>query len=150
MKNLSEHARAALDLARNLAGEQGAQCVTTGHLIYGLTSDRFSVCNRIFHDINIYPEMFRDHLKKLPPEEAADAKDGLHPLVREAFKRAEKVRRALGRGKETTTDHVLIALLTLREGSAHECMKEFSVEPREIIQEVVEALGFEVANLPEF
>jgi len=150
MKQLSEQARHALDLARSLAGEQQAQCVNTGHLIYGLTQDRLSIGNRILHDINIFPEMFRDHLKKLPPEEAENPKDGLHPLVTEAIHRSLRVRRSLGGGKETTTDQLLIALFTIREGSAFECMREFSVEPREIIQEITESLGFEVSNLPEF
>ncbi len=150
MKHLSERARQALDLARTLAGEQEAQCVNTGHLIFGLTRDRLSIGNRVLHDINIYPEMFRDHLRKLPPEEAEDPKDGLHPLVWKAIERSVLVRRGLGGGKETSTDHLLIALLSIREGLAYECMKEFSVEPREIIQEITESLGFQISDLPEF
>jgi hypothetical protein len=43
-----------------------------------------------------------------------------------------------------------VALLSLSEGSAYECLKEFSVEPEEISMEVIEALGFELADTPEW
>ena len=150
IKALSERARDAVEAAKRLANDYKDACTSTGHLIYGLTSDHLSVGNRIFNDINIYPEMFRDHLKKLPRETEGDGAKSLHPLVEEALKRSKQARQKLGGGKEITTDHVLIALLSLRDGTAYECLKEFSVEPDEISVEMLEAMGFELADLPEW
>jgi len=150
IKDLSENAKQALTRAREFAKEIGDTCVSTGHLIYGLTMDHLSLGNHIFNDINIYPEMFRDHLEKLPRETAEPNKDGLHPLAAEVVTRARKVRQKLGGGRETTTDHMLIALLSIEEGSAYECIREFSVEPSEIIVELVEAMGFEMADCPSW
>ncbi len=150
IKDMTERAKAALESARALAKEYGDACCTTGHLIYGLTLDHLSVGNRIFNDINIYPEMFRDHLKKLPRESEPGDKDGLHELVRSAIQRGRKARQKLGGGREMSTDHLLVALLSLREGSADECLREFSVEPQEISAEVIEAMGFQLEDCPEW
>lgn len=149
-KDLSERANSALEVALALSKEYGDSCCATGHLIYGLTSDHLSVGNRIFNDINIYPEMFRDHLKKLPRETVDGNGNGLHPLVKEAIARGRRARQRLGGGREMSTDHLLVALLSLRKGSAHECLREFSVEPDEICMEILEAMGFEMADMPEW
>ena len=119
IKDLTDRANTALDRARALAKQYGDACCATGHVIFGLTSDHLSVGNRIFHDINIYPEMFRDHLKKLPRQPTAGNSAGLHPLVVEAIKRSRKARQKLGGGRETTTDHLLVALLSLDKGTAY-------------------------------
>ena len=150
IKDLTDRANTALDRARALAKQYGDACCATGHVIFGLTSDHLSVGNRIFHDINIYPEMFRDHLKKLPRQPTAGNSAGLHPLVVEAIKRSRKARQKLGGGRETTTDHLLVALLSLDKGTAYDCLKEFSFEPHEIQTEVMEALGFGFADCPDW
>lgn len=150
IKDLSERANDAIEAARALAKATEEPCLGTGHLIYGLTLDHLSVGNRIFNDINIYPEMFRDHLKKLPRETEDGDSNGFHPLVKEALARGKKARRKLGGGSITTTDQLIVALLSLREGNAYECLREFSVEPEEISLEILEALGFDLNDLPEW
>ncbi|MCB9880380.1 MAG: hypothetical protein H6834_01210 [Planctomycetes bacterium] len=149
-KDLTDRAKAAIDAARQLAESTGEPCIGTGHLIFGLTSDHLSIGNRIFNDINIYPEMFRDHLKKLPKESDEGDSNGFHPLVALTIDRGRKARRKLGGGTETTTDHLLVALLSLREGTAFECLREFSVEPEEISLEMLEAMGFDMTDRPEW
>jgi len=149
-KQLSEHAQEAMNKASALSRELGESCMSTGTLIYGLTSDHLSLGNRIFNDIKIYPEMFRDHLKKLPVMTEPGDRKGFHPLVKTAIDRSKICKQKLGGGSEIQTDHLLIALLSLREGSAYECMREFSVEPREISTEIVEAMGFEFDDCPSW
>ncbi|MFQ5504401.1 MAG: Clp protease N-terminal domain-containing protein [Planctomycetota bacterium] len=148
IKELSERAKEAIDNSRQLAKELSDSCVATGHLIYGLTLDHLSLGNRIFNDVNIYPEMFRDHLKKMPREVTGGDKNGFHPLVVLALVRGRQARQKLGGGRQTSTDHVLIGLLSVQEGSAFECMREFSVSPGEIQRELIEAMGFEVTDCP--
>lgn len=150
IKDLTDRANQAIEAAREFAKSTEEPCIGTGHLIYGLTLDHLSVGNRIFNDINIYPEMFRDHLKKLPRETEKADKDGFHPLVKTTIERGRKARRKLGGGSETTTDQLLVALLSLREGNAYECLREFSVEPDEISLEILEALGFDLDDRPEW
>lgn len=147
-KELSDRAAEALERGRELAREQGASCCATAHLIFGLTLDHLSLGNRILDDINIYPEMFRDHLKKLPKEEHPGEDDGLHPLVHLAIRRGKEAKQKLKHTKEITTDHVLLGLLSIQEGSAYECLKEFSVEPDEVAKEIVEAMGVDIAERP--
>ncbi|MEZ5989192.1 MAG: Clp protease N-terminal domain-containing protein [Planctomycetota bacterium] len=147
-KDLSPRALEALERAKELAHEEGSPCCSTGHLIFGLTADHLSLGNRIFDDVNIYPEMFRDHLKKLPPETDAGDDEGLHPLTVLALKRGRDARKKLGDSKVVTTDHVMLGLLSIQEGSAYECLREFSVEPDEIAKELIEALGFEIEARP--
>lgn len=147
-KDLSPRALDALDKAKALAREEGAPCCTTGYLIYGLTADHLSLGNRIFDDVNIYPEMFRDHLKKLPAETDPGNKQGLHPLTVLAIERGRDARKQLGDSKVVTTDHIMLGLLSIKEGSAYECLREFSVEPDEIAKELIEALGFEIESRP--
>ena len=149
-KDLSDRANEALAVAKELSKNTDEPCLGTGHLIFGLTSDHLSVGNRILNDIKIYPEMFRDHLKKLPKETEEGDAHGLHPLVKETLERGKKARRKLGGGSQTTTDQLLVALLSLREGNAYECLKEFSVEPEEISLEILEAMGFNLDDRPEW
>jgi len=148
IKELSPKALDALERGRELAREQGASCCATAHLIFGLTLDHLSLGNRILDDINIYPEMFRDHLKKLPKEIDPGEDSGLHPLVHLAIKRGKEAKQKLKNSKDITTDHVLLGLLSIKEGSAYECLKEFSVEPDEISKEIVEAIGVDITERP--
>jgi ATP-dependent Clp protease ATP-binding subunit ClpA len=148
MKEMNERATAAIERAKALAKDLGDACVATGHLVYGVTGDHLSIGNRIFNDINIYPEMFRDHLKKLPRETNPGTGQGFHALVDEVMARARKIRSKLQDNEVITTDHLLLALLSLDKGSAYDCLKEFSVEPDEILIEMLEALGYEFDALP--
>lgn len=148
LKDLSPQVKDAFTKAELLAREYGESRVGTAHLIFGLTADHLSLGHRIFDDVNIYPEMFRDHLKKLPRETAEPDEHGYDPRIAVAHERAREVKKALGGGRFVTTDHLLIALLSVRSGSAYECMREFSVEPTEIINEIVEAMGFEIHDCP--
>ena len=75
-------------------------------------------------------------------------RNGYDPRIVTAYDRAREVKKALGGGRQILTDHYLIALLSVRSGSAFECMREFSVEPTEIINEIVEAMGFEIHDCP--
>ncbi len=149
-KDLTDRALAAIEAARALANSTGEPCIGTGHLIFGLTTDHLSIGNRIFNDINVYPEMFRDHLKKLPKESGEPDSNGFHPLVALTIERGRIARRKLSGGTETSTDHLLVALLSLREGNAYECLREFSVEPEEISLEILEAMGFDMTDRPEW
>ncbi len=147
-KDLSPEVKEALDAALELAQDMGDACASTAHYIFGLTRNHLSMGNRIFHDVKIYPEMFRDHLKKLPREAEEGDSDGFHPLVGIAIERGREAKRALGRGRLVSTDHALVGLLSLQDGSAYECLKEFSVAPMEIANEIIEALGFEISDCP--
>ena len=149
-KQLSERAKAAIKRAGAFSRELGESCISTGALIYGLSSDHLSLGNRVFNDIKIYPEMFKDHLKKLPIMNEPGDHEGLHSLVRTAIERSKACKQKLGGGKDIQTDHVLIALLSLDTGSAFECMREFSVESHEISTEIVEAMGFEYNECPSW
>lgn len=149
-KDLAPEVKDAFVKAEELAKEYKESRVGTAHLIYGLTADHLSLGHRIFDDVNIYPEMFRDHLKKLPRETEEPDENGYDPRIATAYERAKDIKKALGGGRHCTTDHMIIALLSVRSGSAYECMREFSVEPTEIINEIVEAMGFEVHDCPVY
>ncbi|PIE23936.1 MAG: hypothetical protein CSA62_05965 [Planctomycetota bacterium] len=148
LKDLSPQCKDAFEKASALSQEYGESRIGTAHLIYGLTGDHLSLGHRIFNDVNIYPEMFRDHLKKLPRETAEPDENGWDPRIIQAYERSKDIKKALGGGRQIMTDHLLIALLSVRSGSAYECMREFSVEPSEIINEIVEAMGFEIHECP--
>jgi ATP-dependent Clp protease ATP-binding subunit ClpA len=151
MKNdFTENVQEALQRAKACSKELGDSCVNTGHLMVGLLGDRFSLASRVLNDINIFPEMFRDHMKKLPRETGEAVEDCWNASALEIFNRGRIIRKKLGGGKQTTTDQMLIALLSIPNGVAFECMREFCTNPEEIANEIVEAMGYEISDRPAF
>jgi ATP-dependent Clp protease ATP-binding subunit ClpC len=147
--DFSDRSKMAIKEAEELAQRLGDKAVSTGHLIYGLTKDRAGISHHLLMDLNIDPDMFSGYVQKLPRE--VPAKDG-SPYQKSfltVMERAREVRKALA-GTLVTPEHILVALMSMKEGSCHETLKEFSVEADDIRIECLESLGFEDAECPRW
>jgi ATP-dependent Clp protease ATP-binding subunit ClpC len=148
-EDFSDRSRLAVQKAEELAQQLGDKAVATGHLVYGLTLDRAGLAHHVFMDINIDPEMFSGYLAKLPREEASKDGGQWHRHLLQVFERARQVKKALG-SNVVTNEHVLIALMSIREGTCFDILKEFAVEPDDIRIECLEGLGYEDEECPKW
>lgn len=148
-EDFSPKAVAAVKAAEALAQRLGDQSVATGHLIYGLTLDQSVCLHHIFKDLNVDPEMFSLYVDSLPrePEVMSGAPYNRH--VHTTFDRARETAKKLG-AKVVEPEHLAIALLSVKSGSCYETLKEFSIDPDYVRGLILEAMGRDAADSPEW
>lgn len=148
-EDFSPKATKAVQVAEELAKRLGDESVATGHLIYGLTLDESTCLHHIFKDLNVDPEMFSGYVQSLPRE--AEVQDGapFNRHVHTVFERGRETARELG-SKVVEPEHLAIALMSVRAGSCYETLKEFSVEPEYVQALILEAMGLEPGDAPEW
>lgn len=148
-KDFSDRAKRAIDVAKELAQKLGDGVTATGHLIFGLTQDKAGITHHLFLDVNIDPEMFSGYVARLPREPAGEEGEPFHPHLHTVFERAREVKKALGEGL-VTSEHLLVALMSIKEGTCYDTLQEFSVDPDDIRIECLEALGCEDEECPRW
>ncbi|MEZ5963228.1 MAG: Clp protease N-terminal domain-containing protein [Planctomycetota bacterium] len=139
----------AVHAAEALAQRLGDKSVATGHLVYGLALDRSVVINHVFQDLNVDPEMFAQYVDSLPREPEGLSGSPYNRHVHTVFERARELAAKLG-AKEVVPEHLLVAMMSVRAGSCYETLKEFSIEPGYVAMLVMEALGLEETDIPEW
>jgi ATP-dependent Clp protease ATP-binding subunit ClpB len=137
--------KAALELAQTLQD----QSVATGHLIYGLTVDSSVSLHHIFKDLNVDPDMFSLYVKGLPRESEGFRGTSFNRHVHTVFERAQQTAQELG-SKLVEPEHMAIAMMSVKAGSCYETLKEFSIDPDYVRLLVLESMGLEAEDAPEW
>ncbi|MCA8956341.1 MAG: hypothetical protein KDC87_09715 [Planctomycetes bacterium] len=139
----------AIHAAEALAEQLEDHSVATGHLIYGLTVDQSVSLHHIFRDINVDPDMFSEYVGSLPrePEVVRGAPFNRH--CHTAFERARELAKKLG-SREILPEHLAVAILSIKSGSCYETLKEFSIEPSYVTILVMESMGFDESDVPDW
>jgi ATP-dependent Clp protease ATP-binding subunit ClpA len=148
-EGFSDKSRHAIKEAEGLAERLGDESVATGHLIYGLTVDEGVCLFHIFQDLNVDPDMFADYVKSLPREPEVEQGAPFNRHCRTVFDRARETAESLG-AKEVTPEHVAVALLSVKAGSCYETLKEFSIDPDYVTMLILEAMGLEASDAPDW
>ena len=138
----------AIKKAEELAQLLADESVATGHIIYGLTVDQSVCLNHIFQDLNVDPDMFSGYVKSLPREPAVP-NGPFNRHVKTVFERAKDAARQLG-STVVEPEHLALALLSVKAGSCYETLKEFSVDPDYVRILIMEALGLEADDAPDW
>jgi len=149
LQGFSAKAVQAVRAAEALAQRLGDASVATGHLVYGLALDRSVVINHVFQDLNVDPEMFAQYVDSLPREPEGVGGSPYNRHVHTVFERARELAAAL-KVKEVLPEHLLVAMMSVRAGSCYETLKEFSIEPDYVAMLVMEAMGLEETDIPEW
>ena len=149
LERFSEKAIQAAEEAKALAERLGDESVATGHLIYGLCKDEGVCLFHIFRDLNVDPEMFAGYVQSLPREPEVDQGPPFNRHVHTAFERAREAATQLG-AKEVEPEHLALALLSVKAGSCYETLKEFSIEPDYVTGLIMESMGMEQDDVPEW
>ncbi len=146
----SEKALKAIEAAKTLAEELGDESVATGHLIYGLTVDEGVCLHHIFKDLSVDPDMFSGYVQSLPREpEVTVPSAPFNRHVATVFERSKETASELG-SKEVLPEHIAIALMSVKAGSCYETLKEFSIEAEYVSMLILEAMGLEAEDAPEW
>ena len=66
-----------------------------------------------------------------------------------AFERARELAKDLG-SKQVLPEHLAVAILSIKSGSCYETLKEFSIEPSYVTMLIMESLGFEESQVPDW
>ncbi len=149
-EDFSEKAKRAVKSAEELAERLDDKSVATGHLIYGLTVDESTCIHHIFKDLNVDPDMFAGYVESLPRESEVQIEGApFNRHVQTVFDRARECAHDLG-SKEVTPEHLSIALMSVKAGSAHETLKEFSIDPAYVQMLILEAMGLEADDAPDW
>lgn len=148
-EDFSPKARRALKAAEKLAQELGDQSVATGHLIYGLTKDESVSLHHIFKDLNVDPEMFSEYVSSLPREPETARGEPFNRHCHTVFERARELAEALG-AKEVIPEHLAVATMSVKAGSCYETLKEFSIEPSYVTMLIMESMGLEEDQVPDW
>lgn len=148
-EDFSEKATKAVKVAEELAQKLGDQSVATGHLIYGLTLDESTCLHHIFKDLNVDPDMFSGYVDSLPREAEVQEGAPFNRHVHTVFERARETSQSLG-SKVVLPEHLAIALMSVKAGSCYETLKEFSIEPEYVQALILEAMGLEPEDAPEW
>jgi ATP-dependent Clp protease ATP-binding subunit ClpC len=148
-EDFSEKAKTAIRVAEELAQQLGDRSVATGHLIYGLTLDESTCLHHILKDLNVDPEMFSGYVETLPREAEVFEGGPYNRHVHTVFERARETARELG-SKLVLPEHLAIALMSVKAGSCYETLKEFSIEPEYVQVLILEAMGLEPEDAPEW
>jgi ATP-dependent Clp protease ATP-binding subunit ClpA len=148
-EDFSNKARRAVDEAKALAERLGDKSVATGHLIYGLTLDQGVALHHIFKDLNVDPDMFAGYVQSLPREPEALSGAPFNRHLHTTFERARETARALGK-KLIEPEHLAIALLSVKAGSCYETLREFSIDPEYVRILVMESLGLDSTDAPDW
>jgi len=148
-EDFSEPSLKAIKEAEALAERLGDESVATGHLIYGLTVDQGVCLFHIFHDLNVDPDMFAGYVKSLPREPEVDHGGPFNRHCRTVFERARETAETLD-SKAIRPEHIAVALLSVKAGSCYETLKEFSIDPDYVCMLIMEAMGLEAADAPDW
>ncbi|MCA8953577.1 MAG: hypothetical protein KDE27_28960 [Planctomycetes bacterium] len=147
-EDFAEKTVQAVKRAEELATQLNDQSVATGHLIYGLTADRSVCLHFIFQDLNVDPDMFSGYVQSLPREpEIPNGPFNRH--VHTAFERARDAAKDLG-SKTVEPEHLALALLSVKSGSCYETLKEFSIDPEYVQGLILQAMGLDPEQIPEW
>ena len=140
----------AVQAAEALAEQLEDQSVATGHLVYGLTVDQSVSLYHIFLDLNVDPDMFAEYVGSLPrePEVLKGAPFNRH--CHTVFERARELATELEPKKEVMPEHIAVAILSLKAGSCYETLKEFSIEPSYVTMLIMESMGFQETQVPDW
>lgn len=149
LEGFSEKAAQAVRVAEELAKKLEDQSVATGHLIYGLSMDQSGPFHHILRDLNVDPDMFSGYVRSLPREPEVDFDPPYNRHVRTVIERSRECADELG-SKTVEAEHVVVALLSVKAGSAYETLKEFSIEPTYVQMLVLESMGFEAEDAPDW
>lgn len=147
--DFAEKTVGAVKRAEELATQLNDDSVATGHLIYGLTVDRSVCLHHIFQDLNVDPEMFVTNVKSLPREPAVMQGAPYNRHVHTVFARAREAMQQLG-GKKVEPEHLALALLSVKAGSCFETLKEFSIDPTYVTALVMQAMGLDPEQAPDW
>ena len=139
----------AIHAAEALAEQLEDQSVATGHLIYGLTVDQSVSLHHIFLDLNVDPDMFSEYVGSLPREPEVTRGEPYNRHCHTAFDRARELAKDLG-SKIVQPEHLAVAILSIKAGSCYETLKEFSIEPSYVTMLIMESMGFEETEVPDW
>ena len=138
----------ATEKAKALAEQLQDESVATGHLIYGLTVDQSVCLHHIFLDLNVDPDMFSGYVDSLPREpEVPNGPWNRHCVT--VFERARDAAQELG-SKIVRPEHMALAVLSIKAGSCYETLKEFSIDPGYVQQLIMQAMGLDAEQVPEW
>ena len=89
------------------------------------------------------------HPARLPrePEVARGAPYNRH--CHTVFDRARELAKDLG-SKVVQPEHIAVAILSIKAGSCYETLKEFSIEPSYVTMLIMESMGFEETEVPDW
>ncbi|MEZ6036658.1 MAG: Clp protease N-terminal domain-containing protein [Planctomycetota bacterium] len=147
-EDFAEKTVLATEKAKELAQQLQDESVATGHLIYGLTVDRSVCLHHIFQDLNVDPDMFSGYVKSLPREpEVPNGPWNRHCMT--VFERAKDASVQLG-SKKVEPEHLALAVLSIKAGSCYETLKEFSIDPEYVQTLILQAMGFDPEQVPEW
>lgn len=149
LDGFSEAAQRAVTEAEALAQRLGDESVATGHLIYGLTSDRSVCLFHIFQDLNVDPDMFSGYVDSLPREPALDSGGPFNRHCHTVFERSRETAESLGE-REVKPEHMAVALLSVKAGSCYETLKEFNIDPDYVRMLIMESMGLESEDAPDW
>ena len=148
-EGFTEKTVTAIRSAETLAERLHDESVATGHIMYGLCEDRSVCLFHIFHDLNVDPDMFAGYVQSLPREPEVDQGAPYNRHVHTAFERAAEAAEQLG-AKEVRPEHLALSLLSVKAGSCYETLKEFSIEPDYVTGLILESMGMEPDDVPEW
>ena len=148
-EDFSEKSVSAIHAAEALAEQLEDQSVATGHLIYGLTVDPSVSLHHIFNDLNVDPDMFSEYVGSLPREPEMVRGSSFNRHCETAFDRARELAHDLG-VKTVIPEHIAVAILSIKSGSCYETLKEFSIEPSYVSILIMESLGYEKEQIPDW
>jgi ATP-dependent Clp protease ATP-binding subunit ClpA len=147
--DFSAKAKKALEAAKELAEQLGDESVATGHLIYGLTKDESVSLHHIFRDLNVDPAMFSEYVDSLPREPETVRGGPFNRHCHTVFERARELAHDLG-AKEVIPEHLAVATMSVKAGSCYETLKEFSIEPSYVTMLIMESMGLEEDQVPDW
>jgi len=150
LKGFSDKSIKAVREAEAVAERLGDESVATGHLVFGLTVDPGVCLYHIFHDLNVDPDMFSEYVKSLPREPAVDGPAApFNRHCRTVFERARETASDLG-AKDVAPEHIAVALMSVKAGSCYETLKEFSIDPDYVRMLIMESMGLETEDAPDW
>ena len=140
----------AVDAAKQLADQLKDESVATGHLIYGLTIDRSVCLHHIFRDLNVDPDMFAGYVQSLPrePEESSPGAP-FNRHCQTVFERSRETADQIG-ADIVEPEHLALSIFSVKSGSCYETLKEFSIDPDYVTMLVMESMGLEVEDAPDW
>ena len=139
----------AIHAAEALAEQLEDQSVATGHLVYGLSVDQSVSLHHIFRDLNVDPDMFSEYVGSLPREPEVTEGAPFNRHCHTAFDRARELAAELG-SAEVQPEHLAVAILSIKTGSCYETLKEFSIEPSYVTMLIMESMGREETEVPDW
>jgi len=129
-EQLTEKARAALEIAVQEAGKAGQSKVASEHILYGLISVKGSAALVILHELGVRIGVLRARLENLmrrPVAVEVEMKE-IGWTTKARLVRREAVRRAVSSGASATgTHHLLLGLLSVGNCQASSILREKGV-----------------------